>query len=77
MEGLWDTHGGSGCRPRSNTEHNYRISPQATGQNKSENCGPTTRSVVTSPGGENLRETIISPGRILLGLSADTLFGGV
>jgi hypothetical protein len=29
MEGLWDTHGGSGCRPRSNTEHNYRISQTA------------------------------------------------
>jgi len=28
-------------------------------------------------GGGNLRETIISPGSILLGLSADTLFGGV
>ena len=33
--------------------------PHATGQNNSENCGPTTRSVVTSPGGGNLRETII------------------
>jgi hypothetical protein len=26
MEGLWDTHGGSGCRHRANTEHNNRIS---------------------------------------------------
>ena len=44
---------------------------------RNENFRSATHSGVTSLGGGNLRETNTSPGRILLGLSADTLFGGV